>query len=636
MSTQTPSAKLTAGLEDKDIPEMDALIRPFTSLSDLLSSPSVLSSETSLLISELTSLCHASHSTFLLLHDTSKTLDTSFSSLSSSIDSLLSTIPSLHTSTQNFTQSTKPILEERRKASLILDQQEKLLDLLEIPTLIDTCARNGLYQDAMELWTHASTLLQQFKATGGEVEKLGILRSLEKEIEGSIRLMLGALIDSLRGPAKLPALHRVVGFLRSMSGWREDELAILFLSCRGSYIEGLHNLNEVTHSGTGPRDGRDDTAKYLRSYIEVFREGIYDVVTAYTAIFIDHHSAHSPSTELLRELRFLLATFTGGHVSVLLSTLSSHLPAIQDFTSLSSLLTPLTYCGTAFARIGLDFRPLLSAPFEQAVFSNVKAAMEEATKTFIGSILDNEKANIKASSWLVPSTSTNHANRTSLPTIPDSLELEQPTATHFPPPQVLTFSPPLATLLNAHLTTFNSLRLLPILSLLPSIYALLCKSLSDTAAALLEYSRSMSSPASPTFRMSFERPRTSVSLDRKNSDIMSPTSGRPMSPSLQRSSTSASTRPYSPTPRQVYTGDDMAAKYEYEIAVVLTVGKAHIKLLTPFLQRGLLQGVYGGANPPLAAGSLDELNTVITEWEKWLEEQKPKGINGAGVGTVAE
>lgn len=80
----------------------------------------------------------------------------------------------------------------------------------------------------------------------------------------------------------------------------------------------------------------------------------------------------------------------------------------------------------------------------------------------------------------------------------------------------------------------------------------------------------------------------------------------------------------------------MAAKYEYEIAVVLTVGKAHIKLLTPFLQRGLLQGVYGGANPPLAAGSLDELNTVITEWEKWLEEQKPKGINGAGVGTVAE
>jgi conserved oligomeric Golgi complex subunit 8 len=623
----------TNGLAENDIVAMDSLIRPFTSLPDLLSSPSVLSSEASLLTTELTNLCHASHSTFLQLHDTSRTLSTSFSSLSSSIDSLISTIPSLHTSTQRFTQTTKPILEERRKAGLILEQQEKLLDLLEIPTLIDTCARNGLYQDAMELWSHASALLQQFKIPGEETLSLEIMQSLEKEIEGSIRLMAGALVDTLRGQAKLPALHKVVGFLRSMSGWREDELAVLFLSCRAAFIESMHSLNEVAHSGAGSsrEGGKDDTAKYLRSYIEVFREGIYDVVTAYTAIFIDHDSQ---SEDLLRTLRYLLATFTDNQTSALLTTLSSRLPTIHDFTSLSSLLTPLTYCGTAFSRIGLDFRPLLSAPFEQAVLRNVKNAIGEATNNFINSIMDSEKANIKPSNWLISNPpSTTHSGQIPLPIIPDALEVEQPTSTHIPPPQVLTFSPLLATLLNSHLTTFNALRLLPILSLLPDIYELLSHSLSDTANALLEYSRSVLSPASPAFRMSFERPRTSISLERKNSEVvMSPTSARSMSPSLQRSSMSTSTRP---TARQVYTGDDAASKREQEMSIVLAVGKAHVRLLVPFLQRGLVQGVYHGAKLPDVGQGTDALNVAINQWEMWLEEQKPKAVNGTGAAAMA-
>jgi hypothetical protein len=263
--------------------------------------------------------------------------------------------------------------------------------------------------------------------------------------------------------------------------------------------------------------------------------------------------------------------------------------------------------------------------------------MGEATNNFINSIMDSEKANIKPSSWLISSPpSTTHSGRMPLPIIPDTLVVEQPTSTHIPPPQVLTFSPLLATLLNAHLTTFNALRLLPILSLLPDIYELLSKSLSDTANALLEYSRSILSPVSPTFRMSFERPRASISIERKNSEVMmSPTSARPMSPSLQRSSTSTSTRSFSPTARQVYTGDDAASKHEQEILIVLAVGKAHVRLLVPFLQRGLVQGVYHGSKSLGFRKGTDALNVVINQWEKWLEEQKPKAVNGTEASAMA-
>src|SRR4051812_29993261 len=123
-----PSDAPVGSFSEQDVEVVDTLIRPFASLSDLLSSPSVLSSETSLLTSELTSLCHASHPTFLLLHNTSSTLSESFNTLSSSLDSLLDTLPTLNTATQHFTKTTKPILEERRKAGLVLEQQEKLID----------------------------------------------------------------------------------------------------------------------------------------------------------------------------------------------------------------------------------------------------------------------------------------------------------------------------------------------------------------------------------------------------------------------------------------------------------------------------------------------------------------------------
>ncbi|PVF98591.1 Dor1-domain-containing protein, partial [Serendipita vermifera] len=633
-------------LSEKSTPEMDALIRPFTSLSDLLSSPSVLSSESSLLTSELTSLCHASHSTFLLLHNTSQTLSTSFDSLSSSIDSLISTIPSLNVATQNFTETSKPILEERRKAALILEQQEKLVDLLEIPALIDTCARNGQYQDAFELSMHASQLWQQFQTSNSNSQSLGIIKSLESEVEGSVRLMLGGLINALKGKAKLPILYDSVRFLRRMGNWSEEELAIMFLCCRSALLEELHNANEgiyasalINHSSS--TDGENpDVAKYLKGYIDIFREGVHGVVTAYTTIFLDQ-AMTSPQAELERidELRYFLSIFTNQQVKALTSKLGTYLPTIQDFTSLSSLLTQLNHCATSFARIGLDFRPMIAPLFEGAVLTNVRRAMTRATETFVDLLLEGERSSSPPSTWLIAASGV-PGSQPSIPTIPDVLETEAHGKVHLPPPAVLSFSPPLANLLNAHLTVFNSLRLLPIISLLPSLHELLCQSLATTTRAILDYVRVTSHPSSPTSRMSFDRQRNSVSSERRNSQmIMSPTgrasgsamdsSGRPASPSLQRSSTPTSARPFSPNPRQSFiSGEDAKAKQQVERTLVLTVGKAHARLLVPFLLKGLVEGVYGGLDVSKSSEHAQALDAAVAEWEKWYEDWKPKNVNG--------
>ncbi|KAG9040570.1 hypothetical protein FS842_002985, partial [Serendipita sp. 407] len=381
------------------------LIRPFNSLSDLLHHPSVLSSESSLLTSELTSLCHSSHSTFLLLHNTASTLSTSFDSLSSSLDSLLSTIPSLNDATQQFSKTIKPILEERRRATLVLDQYEKLADLLEIPALLDSCSRNGQYQDALELVNHANSVWMQFEGSEKDAEAMSILRSLQREVEGGVRLMLGSLVEILKGRSKLPVLYKAIVFLRQLGGWDEEELAVLFLCCRGAFIENLHSANETAQIGSaGTSESQRDMARYLRGYIDIFREGVYDLVSAYTTIFLDHaQNTEGASRGTQDELIFLLSVFTSNQISSLMRTLSLHLSSVHDFTSLSSLLTQLNYCGSSFARIGLEFRPLLTKHFEQAVLMNIKQSMEHAATEFVSTFTEEERLGALPSTWLLTS-----------------------------------------------------------------------------------------------------------------------------------------------------------------------------------------------------------------------------------------
>ncbi|KAG8749588.1 hypothetical protein FRC14_001235 [Serendipita sp. 396] len=366
---------------------------------------------------------------------------------------------------------------------------------------------------------------------------MSILRSLQREVEGGVRLMLGSLVEILKGRSKLPVLYKAIVFLRQLGGWDEEELSVLFLCCRGAFIENLHSANETAQIGSaGTSESQRDMARYLRGYIDIFREGVYDLVSAYTTIFLDHaQNTEGASRGTQDELIFLLSVFTSNQISSLMRTLSLHLSSVHDFTSLSSLLTQLNYCGSSFARIGLEFRPLLTKHFEQAVLMNIKQSMEHAA------------------------------------------------------------------------------------------------------------TESTSGPGSPTFRL--DKPRSSLSMERRNSEIITPqrrsfapgadVTGRPRSPVLQRtgtptsarafSPTPTSARPFSPTPRQALTTEEVKAKQELERSIVLEVGKAHARILAPFLLKALVVGVYG---KPEEMDPEDVFKGAILEWEKWYGECLPKPVNG--------
>ena len=523
---------------------------PTLSLQDLVREPSVLASEAALLTTELTSLCHREYPTFLHVHSTAKTLAASFDSLSSSQSSFLSILPDLDASCRTFTVTARPILAERNKAALVLENHDKLMDILEIPQLIDTCVRNGAYQDASDLASHTTDLAKRFV-------DVPIIRSVEEEVKHSIRMMMAQLLTVLREPVKLPALHTAVKFLRKMGPWTEEELAVIFLASRNAHLDSAFATLE-----------RDlaDPSRYIRKYVEAFRENVHDVVNQYSTIFLD---PSSPSQDP-RKLRQFLLLFAQDKIDTLLHRLDTHLPQVEDATSLTSLLTQLTYCSQSFSRIGLDFRSLLTTPFCTAVLTSSRSAFDTAAMRLQTSISEAERINKAPSSWLLSGGSA------SVPSFPNSVELNGPI--HVPPPILASF-PPLAIYLNALLTTLNTIRLLPPSHLLGDLLAALSTSLAMSLQALLFYSMNVTS---------------------------------------------------SHTSRRSFDGDDRKENRDKEKNVVLVAGGAMVKVLVPFVQRALIEGIYGVPIKEMPHIEDEKLGRLLKDWETWLKENGEPRINGTG------
>src|ERR1700722_7752504 len=399
-------------------------------LPTLLSEPTLLQTQSPHLTPSLTTLAHASYPTFLSLHRATTSLSTSLSSLSTSLDSLLQhSLPQLDQTVAGWKDSTDHILRERKKATLVLEQHDKIRDILDIPILIDTCVRNGYFSEALSLASHTSSL-----SSSSSSPPPPILTSIRAEVHHSITQMLLTLLSTLREPnRKVPALWKAVNFLRKMDVYDgEDQIALAFLAgredCLKACLDGSgRDVQALILSASGGGEGgaggphlaekdREDIARYLRKYIDLWREGVYDIITQYTTIFVER--SPSPSLPPLPPPQPIIHTLISTYA---LHTLSTHLlPPLKTLLplipfALSSLLTQLTYCATAFARVGMDFRGVLDGLFCDAVGKGVGKELRDAGLQWVTRVRAAGKSTttgkvtgpvLMPSRWLVTSTFT--------------------------------------------------------------------------------------------------------------------------------------------------------------------------------------------------------------------------------------
>ncbi|KAG0005712.1 hypothetical protein BGZ79_002631 [Entomortierella chlamydospora] len=501
---------------------------------------------------DMSELAFRDYKAFILVKDCKDDVQSTFETLGQHLDHFQDTIPQLVNTLSSFSTKASPILERQHVFSSILATHSQLLEVLEIPLLMETCVRNSYYNEALELATHVQRLVSRYPS-------IGIIQEIELKVAQGKEMMLVQLLAQLREPIKLLDAVRIIGFLRRIGSFNaqleaveeeeehcdatsltskgkhglsgsifvssstssattEDEtpLKMLFLKSRSLYMN-LQLSKIVQHKG--------DSLEYLKKYVEVTRDCLSDIMTQYKSIFgsVDYQTSYSSSMSSsdykrtragssatsgteptgqyyqhgYQQQHFwttenLLADFVTYRTQILLQVLKDHIPQLHDTSAISSILTQLMYFGTNMSKIGFDLRSLVTSLIEEAVIRVVGGAFQRSADEFVDS-LGGEGRNYP--DWLLPSQwilgGTGRAtSSSSSPRLGRTPGLDATSgASSMSPQNYLMDYPSLAYLTNSYLTALNSLRLLAPLSLAIPLREILVDSLTRVDLAVEDYDR---------------------------------------------------------------------------------------------------------------------------------------------------
>jgi hypothetical protein len=491
-------------------------------LSTLLALPTSLSTLSTSLDTDLSSLAFTRYSSFLLSHAATQSISTSFTTLSDSLSALLDSTSALENAAGAFETRVLEVRRKRERMARVRERMEEVEELLEAPSVVDACVRTGYWAEAIDVAVRLSELHARLSSSalgGEEGEGVGALLLLDRvrnEVALALLSLRARVLESLlqRG-LKLPGAVRGVGILRRV-GERgledgegrkemdEDALRIVFLAARWRCLRGeLESVEgQMAASGiklTGDAEGanteaedavisaeeNEERTRWTKRWIEVWREVVGETVGMYSEVFLS--SASTPTVAdaphalpATAPLTLFLAT----SLESLSTTLAQAIPSLTSPSSLSSLLTQLSYCSHSFARHGLEFRELqqlrerVEARVGRIVVAEWGAAGRKWEKEWRdgwegnASSSNNRRAGLlggraPVSGWLVSPEGLSQVFSTPLP--PPATATSIPSTWHHQPQQPLALLPPLARFLNAHAMALNALRLLPPLALYPSL-----------------------------------------------------------------------------------------------------------------------------------------------------------------------
>jgi len=319
---------------------------------------------------------------------------------------------------QKYDRSTENAVLDRRKRAMLLSRNvDRVSDVLDLPTLLSStvsaaqapittsaASSSSSYASALDLHAHIkrlNALYPQSKLVGG----------ISKQAETEVQNLVSVLITSLQSPSlKLAAAMRTIGWLRRVAPELADDgygapkasalstkslnlsagnasangaLGSLFLVCRlqplHKTLEALDPLRELADqesarrrsatNGTIPKQQQAQTSalgsqseRYLKRYIEIFREQSFAIVSMYKSIFPSGLPSPDASGETqlggndgLLLLPSPVSSFALHLVEMLQFTLKDYLPNITDKQSRESLLTQVLYCAGSLGRLGADF-----------------------------------------------------------------------------------------------------------------------------------------------------------------------------------------------------------------------------------------------------------------------------------------
>lgn len=371
VDSQTPTRSSTATVDDHDeisggfLPLASGPQQPYVSellsftLDRLHKEPELLRVDAERIQKQMQEVAVSNYRAFISAADALLAVRQEVSSIDKHLSSMIGEIPKLTSGCTEFIESAEQILEKRKMNQTLLSNHSTLLDLLEIPQLMDTCVRNGNYDEALDLETFVCKLSTMHP-------KLPVIQALAAEVKHTTQSLLTQLLQKLRSNIQLPECLRIIGYLRRIGVYSEYEMRLQFLRCREAWLTGiLADLDQ--------RNAYD----YLKGMVNCHRMHLFDVVNQYRAIFADDTSGSEENHD-----GGLLFSWATHQITSHLKILKVMLPKIAEGGSLSNILDQCMYCAMGLGWVGLDFRGLLPPLFEEAVLNLFSKYMGTAVENF--------------------------------------------------------------------------------------------------------------------------------------------------------------------------------------------------------------------------------------------------------------
>ncbi|KAK8049098.1 hypothetical protein PG994_010828 [Apiospora phragmitis] len=343
-------------------------------LTSLASSPlSAIESE------QPQALAQTSHSLLLSLQALSKRSHKSIIESASNHADLRTALPALATSTSDLKSGIlkldneavrfsttyhksgeNEMLNSRKRALLLSRNVERLVDVLELPTLLSSAITTGSSSAA----ANYTPALISMDTSGG-----------------CTPCIQSPIWSSQFRRRRKSWLRRVIPELDPASATGNGGgLGALFLVCRlatlMNMLAALEPLRDLAdqektrqqQASTGSAwSGGQQTERYLKRYIEIFREQSFAIVSMFRSIFPASNpqssagAAKEDELDPLQPMPSALSTFPFHLVEMLMETLRIYLPNVKDQTSRDSLLTQVLYCAGSLGRLGGDFGVMLAS-----------------------------------------------------------------------------------------------------------------------------------------------------------------------------------------------------------------------------------------------------------------------------------
>jgi hypothetical protein len=346
-----------------------------------------------------------------------------------------------------------------------------LLELLELGSLLDTCVRNGSYDEALDLEAFCAKL-------AAAAPGVPLAAALAGDARAGVRAMLAQLLARLRGPVQLPECLRIVGYLRRLGVFGEGELRLTFLRCRDAWLSAC--CAELDAGAP---------YEYAKRLTDTHRVHLFDAVMQFRAIFADDTSAAdglggmggmSAGGVGASDAGGLVYAWATHRMCAYLDALGATLPRLVEGATLASVLEHCAYCGASLGRVGLDFRGLLHPMFEECVAAMTQRALAAAVDAFERALAQHAWAQPHAA---LPRTSASAA------ATPATTTTTQPGGTsgedELAPPACLMEQPPVASFVNALLAALNELRHVALPALRTPLAAAMHDALCGAAGALV-------------------------------------------------------------------------------------------------------------------------------------------------------